>query len=187
MSIEHDDLELVVLYENPEWQKPLFHALDRRLVAYEAFDLKTAAFGTDDPPRAQLYFNQASPSAYARGNARAVPLALALIEQLESRGARVLNGSRAFRLELSKLAQVSLMRPGTASNLRPSAGMAKLWRTSLAVSRMRIVVSTGSTIRLSTSSSRRGLLPPSAAASPSAWVRQGRARSHGMSPRSRYS
>ena len=110
MSIEHDDLDLVVLYENPEWQKPLFHALDRRLVAYQAFDLKTAAFGTDDPPRAQLYFNQVSPSAYARGNARAVPLALALIEQIESRGARVLNGSRAFRLELSKLAQVSLMR-----------------------------------------------------------------------------
>ncbi|MCZ6713425.1 MAG: hypothetical protein O7B29_05710, partial [Deltaproteobacteria bacterium] len=49
-------------------------------------------------------------SAYARGNARAVPFALALSEQLESRGARVLNGSRAFRLELSKLAQISLMR-----------------------------------------------------------------------------
>jgi len=110
MNIEHHDLELVVLFENPEWQEPLFHALDRKLVAYEAFDLKTAAFGTHDPPRASLYFNQASPSAYARGNARAVPLALALIEQLESRGARVLNGSRAFRLELSKLGQLSLMR-----------------------------------------------------------------------------
>ncbi len=59
MSIEHDDLELVVLYQNREWQEPLFHALDRKLVAYEAFDLKTAAFGTHDPARVQLYFNQA--------------------------------------------------------------------------------------------------------------------------------
>ncbi|MFQ5528206.1 MAG: RimK family alpha-L-glutamate ligase [Thermoanaerobaculia bacterium] len=110
MSIEHRDLELVILFENREWQEPLFRALDRKVAAYERFDLKSAAFGTDDPPSAPVYFNQASPSAYARGNARAVPLALALIEQLESRGARLLNGSRAFRLELSKLAQISLMR-----------------------------------------------------------------------------
>ncbi len=100
----------MVLFEHPVWQEPLFHALDRRSVAYKAFDLKTAAFGTDDLPGAPIYFNQASPSAYTRGNVRAVPFALALIEQLESRGVCVLNGSRAFRLELSKLAQVSLMR-----------------------------------------------------------------------------
>ena len=110
MRIQHNDLDLVVLFEHPKWQEPLFEALDRKLVAYEAFDLKTAAFGTNDLPSAPLYFNQASPSAYARGNPRAVPFALALIEQLESRGACVVNGSRAFRLELSKLAQVSLMR-----------------------------------------------------------------------------
>ncbi|MEE8137496.1 MAG: hypothetical protein V3T81_01280, partial [Thermoanaerobaculia bacterium] len=110
VSMEHHDPELVVLFEHPEWQERLFHALDRRRVAYEAFDLKAAAFGTDEAPCAPLYFNQASPSAYVRGNVRAVPFALALIEQLESRGARILNGSRAFRLELSKLAQISLMR-----------------------------------------------------------------------------
>ena len=102
--------QLVVLFEHPEWQAPLFHALDQRRVAYRSFDLKSAAFGSDDPPQAPLYFNQASPSAYVRGNTRAVPLALALIEQLESRGARVVNGSHAFRIELSKLAQISLMR-----------------------------------------------------------------------------
>jgi glutathione synthase/RimK-type ligase-like ATP-grasp enzyme len=39
-----------------------------------------------------------------------VPLAYALIRSLELGGARVLNGSRAFALELSKSAQVALMR-----------------------------------------------------------------------------
>src|SRR6185369_8669569 len=53
---------------------------------------------------------QASPSAYVRGNARAVPLALSLMRSLEIGGARVLNGSRAFALELSKTAQAALMR-----------------------------------------------------------------------------
>ena len=102
--------DLLVLYEHPEWQKPLFAALDRRGVSYAPFDLKRAAFNPDSTPVASLYFNQASPSAYVRGNTRAVPLALSLIRSLETAGACVLNGSRAFALELSKSAQAALMQ-----------------------------------------------------------------------------
>ena len=101
--------DLVVLYEHPEWQKPLFAALERRGVRYAAFDLKRAAFDPDAAPAAALYFNQASPSAYVRGNTRAVPLALSFMRSLETGGARVLNGSRAFALELSKSAQAALL------------------------------------------------------------------------------
>jgi hypothetical protein len=101
--------ELVVLYEHPEWQKPLWAALDRRGVRYVALDLKRAAFDPDAVPTAPLYFNQASPSAYVRGNTRAVPLALSLMRSLELGGARVLNGSSAFLLELSKSAQAALL------------------------------------------------------------------------------
>jgi glutathione synthase/RimK-type ligase-like ATP-grasp enzyme len=102
--------DLVVLYEHPEWQKPLFSALERRALPFASFDLKQAAFDPDTLPQAPLYFNQASPSAYVRGNTRAVPLALALMRSLELGGARVLNGSRAFVLELSKSAQAALMQ-----------------------------------------------------------------------------
>ena len=102
--------DLVVLHEHPEWQKPLFAALERRGVAYAPFDLKQAAFSTEEPAPARLYFNQASPSAYVRGNTRAVPLALAYMRTLERRGARVLNGAEVFALELSKSAQATLLR-----------------------------------------------------------------------------
>ncbi|MFQ5740947.1 MAG: RimK family alpha-L-glutamate ligase [Acidobacteriota bacterium] len=102
--------DLVVLYEHPEWQKPLFEALRRRGAGFEAFDLKSAVLSDRDVPAAPLYFNQASPSAYLRGHTRAVPFALALLEDLECRGAKVLNGAAAFRLELSKMAQIGLMR-----------------------------------------------------------------------------
>jgi glutathione synthase/RimK-type ligase-like ATP-grasp enzyme len=102
-------MDLVVLYEHPEWQKPLFAALDRRGVRYAPLDLKRAAFDPNAVPPAKLYFNQASPSAYVRGNTRAVPLALSLMRSLETGGARVLNGSRAFLLELSKSAQAALL------------------------------------------------------------------------------
>ena len=102
--------DLVVLFEHPEWQRPLFSALEARGLRFEAFDLKRAAFDVDEVPKAHVYFNQASPSAYVRGNARAVPLAMSLMRSLELAGARVLNGSRAFALELSKSAQGSLMQ-----------------------------------------------------------------------------
>jgi glutathione synthase/RimK-type ligase-like ATP-grasp enzyme len=62
-----------------------------------------------EPPRARLYFNQASPSAYIRGNTRAVPLALAYMRTLEQLGARVLNGADVFALELSKSVQATLL------------------------------------------------------------------------------
>jgi glutathione synthase/RimK-type ligase-like ATP-grasp enzyme len=104
------EYDLVVLFEHPEWQKPLWAALERRGVRYAAFDLKRAAFDPDSVPESALYFNQASPSAYLRGNARAVPLALSLMRALEISGVRVLNGSRAFVLELSKTMQVALFK-----------------------------------------------------------------------------
>jgi glutathione synthase/RimK-type ligase-like ATP-grasp enzyme len=104
--VTHD---LVVLFEHPEWQKPLFAALERRGVRFGKYDLKQGAFDPSDLPAADLFFNQASPSAYVRGNTRAVPLAFALMRSLELGGVRVLNGSRAFGLELSKSAQAALM------------------------------------------------------------------------------
>jgi hypothetical protein len=103
-------LDLVVLFEHPEWQKPLFSALERRGVRFGKCDLKKAAFDPDSVPEAPLYFNQASPSAYVRGNTRAVPFCLSLMRSLELGGARVINGSRAFSLELSKSAQAALMQ-----------------------------------------------------------------------------
>ena len=102
--------DLVVIHEHPEWQKPLFAALDGRGIAYAPFDLKHAAFSNIETPAAKVYFNQASPSAYVRGNTRAVPLALAYMRTLERLGARVLNGADVFALELSKSAQATLLR-----------------------------------------------------------------------------
>src|SRR5207249_2042314 len=71
--------DLAVLYEHPQWQKPLFQALERRGVRYVPVDLEQVAFSDTDEPLAPLYLNQASRSAYVRGNARAVPYALAYL------------------------------------------------------------------------------------------------------------
>jgi len=102
--------DLAVLFEHPEWQKPLFQALERRGIRYTPVDLKNAAFSDADAPLAPLYFNQATPSAYVRGNQRAVPYVLAYMRALQIRGVRVLNGADAFALEISKTAQAALLR-----------------------------------------------------------------------------
>jgi glutathione synthase/RimK-type ligase-like ATP-grasp enzyme len=102
--------DLVVLHEHPEWQKPLFAALERRGISFLPFDVTRTAFSNVEPLRSGLYFNQASPSAYLRGHTRAVPLALAYMRSLELLGARVLNGADVFALELSKSVQATLLR-----------------------------------------------------------------------------
>ena len=104
-----DPADLVVIHEHPEWQKPLFAALEQRRISYQAFNVARASFGNEDPAEARLYFNQASPSAYVRGHTRAVPLALAYMRTLERLGARVLNGADVFALELSKSVQATLL------------------------------------------------------------------------------
>lgn len=101
--------DLVILFEHPEWQLPLFEALRRRGVSFEVIDLKKGVYDVDELPQAKAFFNQASPSAYVRGNARAVPFAAALLRSLEIQGRRVINGSEALRLELSKSAQGTLL------------------------------------------------------------------------------
>lgn len=106
--------DLVVIHEHPEWQKPLFAALDRRALSYVPFSVARACFDPElaahETPDASLYFNQASPSAYIRGNTRAVPLALAFLRALDHAGKRVLNGADVFALELSKSSQIGLLR-----------------------------------------------------------------------------
>jgi glutathione synthase/RimK-type ligase-like ATP-grasp enzyme len=102
--------DLIVLHEHPEWQQPLFSALMRRGIPFEPLNVTELAFTNADAPRGRLYFNQASPSAYVRGHARAVPLALAYMRTIERLGVRVLNGADVFALELSKSAQATLLR-----------------------------------------------------------------------------
>lgn len=102
--------DLAILFENEDWQQPLFDALDKRSLSYNKVDLKSAAFDCHELPAAKLYFNQASPSAYVRGRPRVVPFTLSLLRKLQIQGARVLNGADVFAFELSKSAQIAQLK-----------------------------------------------------------------------------
>ena len=98
-----------ILYEHPEWFRPLFAELERRDIPYEALDAASIAFdpGERESPYS-LVVNRMSPSAWTRGHAGAIFTTLDYLAHLESIGANVLNGYGAYRYELSKARQCSL-------------------------------------------------------------------------------
>ena len=99
-----------ILYEHPEWFRPLFAELDRRGLPYEALDATRLAFDpAERRPRHSLLVNRMSPSAWVRGHERAIFTTLDYLAHLDRIGAPVLNGLRAYELELSKVRQASLL------------------------------------------------------------------------------
>lgn len=56
-----------------------------------------------------VFFNRMSPSAYLRNNTQAIFYTTALLASLERKGAKVINGSKAWRYEISKALQLSLL------------------------------------------------------------------------------
>ncbi len=97
------------IYEHPEWHVPLFEACTKEGISFLQIDLKVGAYEIGNLPKADIYYNLVSPSAYVRGNQKAINYALAVCRELESRGEKVLNGSRSMMIEFSKSAQMSLL------------------------------------------------------------------------------
>ncbi len=99
-----------VLYEHPEWFRPLFAELDRREIRYDRILATDLNFDPSDrATRYALVLNRLSPSAYLRGHGHTLFAGLAYLRHLEIMGVPVINGADAFALELSKTAQISLL------------------------------------------------------------------------------
>ena len=101
---------LGIYYEHPDWYRPLFEELDRRGVPYDALHADTHRFDPSDtvPPHA-VVFNRMSPSAYIRGRGHLTFYTLQYLAHLERLGVRVVNGYEAWRTEISKAYQLTLL------------------------------------------------------------------------------
>ena len=85
---------IAILYEHPEWFKPLFAALDDRAADYVALDATGHSYDPDDPDVPySLVVNRMIPSAWMRGHRDAIFHTLRYLEHLEDLGAPVLNGA----------------------------------------------------------------------------------------------
>ena len=103
-------LPIGILHEHPQWFTPLFAELDRRGLPYEKLDATRLVFDPDVREASHsLVVNRMSPSAWTRGHGHAIFHTLHYLTYLDSIGAPVLNGLRAYELELSKARQASLL------------------------------------------------------------------------------
>lgn len=101
---------IAVFHEHPHWFQPLFAEFDRRGTAYVRIEAAKHRFEVNGTrPNYALLFNRMSPSAYRRGHGQGIFYALNYLAHLEQSGVRVVNGSRAFQIEISKAQQASLL------------------------------------------------------------------------------
>jgi len=99
-----------VLYEHPDWFRPLFAELDRRGLPWEGIRAHEARFdpAANGSPY-DLVVNRVSPSSYLRDHASAIFFAHEYLAHLERIGVPVVNGSAAYALETSKARQLALL------------------------------------------------------------------------------
>jgi biotin carboxylase len=105
------DRPLAIYYEHPDWFRPLFAELDRRGTPYVRLRVDDHVYDPGDwGLRYGLVFNRMSPSAYTRGRGAALFYTLQLLSHLEQTGVRVVNGAAAYRMEISKALQLTLLK-----------------------------------------------------------------------------
>jgi biotin carboxylase len=103
-------LPLAVYYEHQEWFRPLFAELERRSIQYVRIDAGCHRYDPIVKNRQySLFLNRMSASAYQRGNAQSIFFTRDYLAHLERIGTRVVNGSKAFSIEISKAAQLTLL------------------------------------------------------------------------------
>lgn len=94
-----------ILHENDEWIVPLRRQLDKRSLPYEEWFLHEGKLDLTQAPPEGVFYNRMSASSHTRGHHYAPEYTAAVLAWLEAAERRVINGSRALRLEISKVAQ----------------------------------------------------------------------------------
>lgn len=96
---------IYVIHENDAWVKPLRRSFHERNLPYEEWFLATGVVDLDAEPPVGVFYNRISASSYTRGHRFAPEQTGIVLAWLERHGRRVVNDSRALRLEINKAAQ----------------------------------------------------------------------------------
>src|SRR5665213_1938870 len=94
-----------VIHENDAWVEPLRAAFADLKLPYEEWFLSEGVLDLDSAPPRGVFYNRMSASSHTRGHRFAPELTAGILGWLEAHGRRVVNDSRALRLEVSKIAQ----------------------------------------------------------------------------------
>ncbi|ASN03544.1 ATP-grasp domain-containing protein [Virgibacillus necropolis] len=97
--------KIYVIHENKEWTAHLINRLEQLNLPYEEWHLDEGTVDLSKVPPEGVFYSRMSASSHTRGNRFAPELTEAVLAWLERHGRKVVNGSRALRLEVSKVNQ----------------------------------------------------------------------------------
>jgi hypothetical protein len=100
---------IYVIHENAAWLAPLVDAFDRQRLPWRDWFLDRGAFDLSRSPPEGVFYNRMSASSHTRDHRYAAELTAAVLAWLERHGRRVVNGSRALDLEISKARQYAAL------------------------------------------------------------------------------
>ena len=100
---------IYVIHENAEWLQPLAAALDEQGLPCRDWFLDRGVFDLSQEPPEGIFYNRMSASSHTRDHRYAAELTAAVLAWLERYGRRVINGSRALDLEISKTRQYAAL------------------------------------------------------------------------------
>lgn len=99
-----------VLHENNEWTDHLVKRLDELALPYELWHLDEGMVDIEATPPEGVFYNRMSASSHTRGHRYAPELTEGVLAWLEANNRTVFNGTRAIRLEVSKVNQYTALR-----------------------------------------------------------------------------
>ncbi|HWL13371.1 MAG TPA: alpha-L-glutamate ligase [Ureibacillus sp.] len=97
--------KIYVIHENEDWTIHLTNRLGELDLPFETWHLDQGVVNLNEAPPEGVFYNRMSASSHTRDHRFAPELTGAVIDWLEFNDRRVLNGSNALRLELSKVKQ----------------------------------------------------------------------------------
>jgi biotin carboxylase len=101
--------KIYVIHENDAWVEPLRVAFKELDLPFEEWFLSEGRLDLADTPPQGVFYNRMSASSHTRDHRYAPELTGCVLAWLELHGRRVINDSRALRLEISKVAQYAAL------------------------------------------------------------------------------
>lgn len=98
-----------VIHENDIWVEPLRAAFQELELPVEEWFIDTGVIRFDQEPPEGVFYNRMSASSHTRGHRYAPELTHVVLNWLERNNRKVVNGSRALYLEISKIAQYAAL------------------------------------------------------------------------------
>ena len=117
--------KIYVIHENSEWTNHLTSRLDELQLPYEEWFLDEGIVDLSSEPPEGIFYNRISASSHTRNHRYAPELTESVLSWLENHNRRILNGSRALRLEVSKVNQYMALNASQIKTPKTIAAVGK--------------------------------------------------------------